>query len=112
MPYDTPTSLGVKWQMDVKYVPAACYASQDGQKFYQYTMRRCGKHHRRGDADDAEPQHRGQEQVPHDIDGAGHGNGVHRACIGCVESPKPRRTEAQLFSRKMNGMPISGQRAE
>lgn len=38
MPYDTPTSLGVKWQMDVKYVPAACYASQDGQKFYQYTM--------------------------------------------------------------------------
>lgn len=50
MPYDTPTSLGVKWQMDVKYVPAACYASQDGQKFYQYTMRRCGKHHRGGDA--------------------------------------------------------------
>lgn len=38
MPYDTPTSLGVKWQMDVKYVPAACYASQDRQKFYQYTM--------------------------------------------------------------------------
>ena len=25
-PYDTPTSLGVKWQMDVKYVPTACYS--------------------------------------------------------------------------------------
>lgn len=36
--YDTPAKLGVKWQMDVKYVPAACYAGCDGQKFYQYTM--------------------------------------------------------------------------
>ena len=24
-PYDTPTELGVKWQMDVKYVPTICY---------------------------------------------------------------------------------------
>ena len=36
--YDTPTQLGIKWQMDVKYVPAACYAGSDGTKFYQYTM--------------------------------------------------------------------------
>ncbi|MCD8054939.1 MAG: DDE-type integrase/transposase/recombinase [Lachnospiraceae bacterium] len=36
--YDTPTELGIKWQMDVKYVPMACYAGQDGEKFYQYTM--------------------------------------------------------------------------
>ena len=36
--YDTPTELGVKWQMDVKYVPTACYSGTDGEKFYQYTM--------------------------------------------------------------------------
>lgn len=36
--YDTPTELGAKWQMDVKYVPSACYAGSDGEKFYQYTM--------------------------------------------------------------------------
>ena len=36
--YDTPKELGLKWQMDVKYVPAACYAGTDGEKFYQYTM--------------------------------------------------------------------------
>ncbi len=24
--------------MDVKYVPSACYAGEDGEKFYQYTM--------------------------------------------------------------------------
>ncbi len=36
--YDTPTQLGVKWQMDVKYVPTACYSGDDGEKFYQYTM--------------------------------------------------------------------------
>ena len=36
--YDTPKELGIKWQMDVKYVPDACYAGTDGQKFYQYTM--------------------------------------------------------------------------
>ncbi len=36
--YDTPVKLGAKWQMDVKYVPKACYAGKDGQKFYQYTM--------------------------------------------------------------------------
>jgi transposase InsO family protein len=36
--YDTPKELGIKWQMDVKYVPAACYVGTDGDKFYQYTM--------------------------------------------------------------------------
>lgn len=36
--YDTPTELGKKWQMDVKYVPIVCYVGTDGQKFYQYTM--------------------------------------------------------------------------
>ena len=29
--YDTPSKLGVKWQMDVKHVPRACYAGDDGQ---------------------------------------------------------------------------------
>ena len=37
-PYDTPTELGVKWQMDVKYVPKECYSGTDGEKFYQYTI--------------------------------------------------------------------------
>lgn len=37
-PYDTPSQLGVKWQMDVKYVPSACYPSSVLQKFYQYTI--------------------------------------------------------------------------
>lgn len=36
--YDTPKELGLKWQMDVKYVPTACYAGTDGEKFYQYTV--------------------------------------------------------------------------
>ena len=37
-PYDTPKELGIKWQMDVKYVPKECYSNDDGQKFYQYTI--------------------------------------------------------------------------
>ena len=36
--YDTPKKLGIKWQIDVKYVPAACYVGTDGDKFYQYTV--------------------------------------------------------------------------
>ena len=36
--YDTPTELGVKWQMDVKYVPRACYVGEVPEKFYQFTM--------------------------------------------------------------------------
>lgn len=37
-PYDTPSNIGIKWQMDVKYVPKYCYSSKDNQKFYQYTI--------------------------------------------------------------------------
>lgn len=37
-PYDTPTKLGIKWQMDVKYVPKHCYTGTMPDKFYQYTM--------------------------------------------------------------------------
>lgn len=36
--YNTPATLGEKWQMDVKYVPTACYSGNDMQKFYQYTV--------------------------------------------------------------------------
>lgn len=36
--YDTPTDIGEKWQMDVKYVPAACYSGTDNERFYQYTI--------------------------------------------------------------------------
>lgn len=37
-PYDTPSELGVKWQMDVKFVPSVCYSGSVPQKFYQYTV--------------------------------------------------------------------------
>lgn len=37
-PYNTPKCLGVKWQMDVKYVPKVCYSGIYNDKFYQYTM--------------------------------------------------------------------------
>ena len=36
-PYDTPKNLGIKWQLDVKYVPSYCVA--DGNKYYQYTAK-------------------------------------------------------------------------
>lgn len=36
--YDTPATIGIKWQLDVKYVPSACYSGADDEKFYQYTM--------------------------------------------------------------------------
>lgn len=36
--YETPKMPGIKWQMDVKCVPAACYVGKDDEKFYQYTM--------------------------------------------------------------------------
>jgi Integrase core domain. len=36
--YHTPEKLGEKWQLDVKYVPAACYSGTDGERFYQYTI--------------------------------------------------------------------------
>lgn len=37
-PYNTPDQIGMKWQMDVKYVPSVCYTGQVPQKFYQYTV--------------------------------------------------------------------------
>jgi len=37
-PYDTPKELGIKWQLDVKYVPKNCYVGQLEDKFYQYTV--------------------------------------------------------------------------
>lgn len=36
--YDTPTELGRKWQLDVKYVPKICYVGEYENTFYQYTM--------------------------------------------------------------------------
>ena len=36
--YDTPTQIGIKWQMDVKYIPTVCYVGVDEKRFYQYTM--------------------------------------------------------------------------
>lgn len=36
--YDTPTNLGEKWQLDVKYVPTACHAAKEKEQYYQYTM--------------------------------------------------------------------------
>ena len=36
--YDTPKQLGIKWQLDVKFVPTSCYSGKDKQKFYQYTV--------------------------------------------------------------------------
>jgi transposase InsO family protein len=37
-PYDTPKTIGVKWQLDVKYVPKSCYVGEIPDKFYQYTV--------------------------------------------------------------------------
>jgi transposase len=38
-PYDTPKELGIKWQVDVKYVPNQCKTDNipHDLKFYQYT---------------------------------------------------------------------------
>ena len=38
--YDTPDNVGVKWQLDVKYVPSECYVGEfkEERKFYQYTV--------------------------------------------------------------------------
>ena len=35
---NTPKQLGIKWQLDVKFVPTSCYSGKDKQKFYQYTV--------------------------------------------------------------------------
>lgn len=39
-PYETPTIIGEKWQMDVKYVPSECKATciSGSDRFYQYTI--------------------------------------------------------------------------
>lgn len=38
-PYNTPEMLGVKWQMDVKYVPRICNKGEFADEWvYQYTM--------------------------------------------------------------------------
>lgn len=37
-PYETPENIGIKWQLDVKYVPKNCYVGQTPDKFYQYTI--------------------------------------------------------------------------
>ncbi len=38
-PYDTPLKLGVKWQLDVKYVPLSCYTGNGAcERYYQYTV--------------------------------------------------------------------------
>lgn len=36
--YETPAVLGEKWQMDVKYVPTACFSGKEAQQYYQYTI--------------------------------------------------------------------------
>lgn len=38
-PYETPEHIGVKWQMDVKYVPRVCNRGKFAKEWiYQYTM--------------------------------------------------------------------------
>lgn len=39
-PYDTPQKIGMKWQMDVKYVPFECKSTliSAERRYYQYTM--------------------------------------------------------------------------
>lgn len=36
--YDTPETIGEKWQMDVKYVPKACDSGEEKEQYYQYTV--------------------------------------------------------------------------
>lgn len=36
--HTTPNDIGIKWQLDVKYVPKECYSGTDKEKFYQYTV--------------------------------------------------------------------------
>lgn len=39
-PYNTPTRIGEKWQLDVKCVPRECYVGEfkNERRFYQYTV--------------------------------------------------------------------------
>lgn len=38
--YDTPERLGIKWQLDVKFVPRDCYVGdyKEDRRYYQYTI--------------------------------------------------------------------------
>ena len=36
--YDTPTNIGIKWQMNVKVVPKDYYVGKLPDKFYKYTV--------------------------------------------------------------------------
>ena len=36
--YDTPSTIGIKWQMDVKFVPKECYKGKYENSFFQYTV--------------------------------------------------------------------------
>jgi len=36
--YDTPTNIGIKWQMDVKFVPKHCFVGNTDDHFFQYTI--------------------------------------------------------------------------
>ena len=36
--YNTPETIGEKWQMDVKYVPKACDSRDEKEQYYQYTV--------------------------------------------------------------------------
>ena len=38
--YETPTQIGEKWQLDVKYVPRICYVGdfKEERQYYQYTI--------------------------------------------------------------------------
>ncbi|MCM1309223.1 MAG: DDE-type integrase/transposase/recombinase [Butyrivibrio sp.] len=36
--YHTPDKPGIKWQLDVKYVPTACCSGSVPQRYYQYTV--------------------------------------------------------------------------
>ena len=36
--YDTPTEIGIKWQLDVKVIPKQCYVGKIPDNFFQYTV--------------------------------------------------------------------------
>ena len=37
-PYDTPKCIGLKWQMDIKFIPGTCYHGKYYRRFFQYTV--------------------------------------------------------------------------
>ena len=36
--YNTPETIGEKWQMDVKYIPKVCDSRKEKEQYYQYTV--------------------------------------------------------------------------